>query len=1009
MKKLLSLLIAFLLVMGSLNAMATEKAPLVQNGGFEAFENNIPSGWEIPVGTPGTDVEISAKANEGKAAIRLFGESENVYVSQTIKGLRIGAKYMLSFYMKRESGTDITSRIDFSYGENEGTSFLTEHTVVTSLGKETISKWVKKEISFTVPPKAERTAICFRKVGSGNVYFDDVKIEGGDESGDVVADENGITWQPKEIGEARNLAPNESFEELENGFPKGWEPMSRDKIFLNTDKRYVRTGNNSIRIATKDTSLPWVAIPIAEDIIPGAICTYSAWICTADLAENIVFKTEYYVQNYDHKVYTGEGQGGPWTITKEDGWVHITGTDLIPNNSDSVLFHVRMYGSTEVYVDDVEYKITKGPEAFNSYLTDEVFYYSDWEGNGSAQVTANVKFYPEFIGNPVTFQVLDKEMVLYETSVPMGEDGKAQGEYPISVLEEKYKEYTVRCNMHDKEGNLIATKQDTVYKVDRPNYITEDGLYMENGEYFDPVYISHIPTGDEERLMQAKEIGVTLLQGYPVEEQLDLHAKLGMKDVIVLYNGGSNGESAGHPTRFNMTLETVNYFKDHPAVFAWALMDEPTPAAWPDLKKAYLAIRQIDPNHPVLITMNSNHATTGRFADIISSDSYPYGIFPFTTQDYLTIDRVVGEVKNRKPVYDHLQAFDFRNSFPTEQEMRNMLYQNFWAGAKGVGMYAWDDCSRDEEGNYIPIYDTHLWEPLKSFFALEYREVVDHFVYQKYPTFCEVHEENYRYRAWVKDGKLSLVLLNKLDRQETEATVELISADGNAKAENFTVSVINGAKTAPTGANGTFKVTLKPGQAILYSIDVDCDLSGVVSSGFFDMYNHGWAEEAVKTLNEKDILHTNGFKFYPTENVTRADFAYMLMRALEIPEGKAEAFSDVTELDYYLDEVMRGRAAGLLNGIGNGAFGEELPITRQDLMTMCMRAAAFKGILSDAEEADLSAFTDGDKIADYAKEAVSKMVGAGIVLGNTDGTVNPAGNATRAEAAVIIARLMKAA
>ena len=106
---------------------------------------------------------------------------------------------------------------------------------------------------------------------------------------------------------------------------------------------------------------------------------------------------------------------------------------------------------------------------------------------------------------------------------------------------------------------------------------------------------------------------------------------------------------------------------------------------------------------------------------------------------------------------------------------------------------------------------------------------------------------------------------------------------------------------------------------------------------------------------------------------------------------------------------MSPGAAGLLNGFEDGTFGADMPISRQDLMTMCVRAAEYAGKLQNVENADLSAFTDGDTVSDYAKEAVCKMVGAGLIVGNEDGTVNPQGETTRAEAAVILARLMEAA
>lgn len=1006
MKKATAIILCFLLTFGMSSAFAAENTELLQNGSFEAYADNLPEGWTAPVGTPGKDIEIADEAKDGKASVRLFGKSDNAYILQEMQGLRNGAKYMLSFYMLRQSGDDITNRIEFTYTEGGNKKYLSENAIITPLGETETGKWVKKEIEFTVPPKAEKTVLAFRKVGSADVYFDGAVLSGGSESGEIIETTETGTWTPKAFENAENMITNPDLEKVSDDFPADWTPIAKDKVTLNTNKDYARSGEKSIKITAQDSSLPWAKFVISEGIIPGAECTYSAWVYSPTEAKNVGFKTEYYVQNYDHSVMTGFANSPRVNPTAADGWVQITGTDIIPDSSDSVTIYIRMYGQGEVYIDDVEFKLTKGPEAFNTFLTDEVFYYSEWDGAGTATVTANTAFYPEFVGMPLHFTLQDKEMVLYEETIPMNENGSTTFAFPLSVLEEKMKEYTIRVKLHDHDGNFIAQMQDTVYKVDRPKYITEEGYYVENGERFDPVYLYHIARTEED-LAKASEAGFNMIQGYPVQEQLDLLAEHGMKCFAVLYTGGSSGQSAGHESKIANTIKHVTQFKDHPAIFGWSLMDEPTPAAWEDLKRAYIEIRKIDPNHPVFITMNSNFETSGRFADTISADSYPYGFSPFTTTDFKNVDKVVNIVRNRKPVYDLLQAFDYRNSYPTANEMRNMMYQNFWAGAEGIGIYSWADSGRNEDGTSIPLYDTHLWEPITSFFELEYEEVIDHFVYKKYPTFNEVREEGYWYRSWVKDGKLSLVLLNRKDKENVEATVNLTSEDGKVKVENFTARVINGAESGlVTGKDGTFTVNLEPGQAIFYSIEVDKDLSGIVSSGFFDMYEHGWAEEAVKTLKEKDVLYTNGHNYYPGENVTRADFAYMLMRALEIPAGEAEKFADVKEWDYFKDELAAGRAAGLLNGMGENIFGAELSISRQDMMVMCVRALEYVGKLQDVSAADLAKFTDGAAVADYAVDAVGKMVESGIVVGNADGTVNPLGNATRAEAAVMIARLM---
>ena len=80
-------------------------------------------------------------------------------------------------------------------------------------------------------------------------------------------------------------------------------------------------------------------------------------------------------------------------------------------------------------------------------------------------------------------------------------------------------------------------------------------------------------------------------------------------------------------------------------------------------------------------------------------------------------------------------------------------------------------------------------------------------------------------------------------------------------------------------------------------------------------------------------------------------------------------------------------------------------ITRQDLISLAYRAFAEKGFLNESEDLTaLDAFADAGEIAEYAKSAMASMVKAGIIKG-ADGLVNPKGNATRAEVAVMCARM----
>ncbi|MBE7063143.1 MAG: S-layer homology domain-containing protein, partial [Ruminococcaceae bacterium] len=113
-----------------------------------------------------------------------------------------------------------------------------------------------------------------------------------------------------------------------------------------------------------------------------------------------------------------------------------------------------------------------------------------------------------------------------------------------------------------------------------------------------------------------------------------------------------------------------------------------------------------------------------------------------------------------------------------------------------------------------------------------------------------------------------------------------------------------------------------------------------------------------------------------------------------------EQFADVDPAAEYAKELAIGRAAGILNGIGENKYNPEVPITRQELMTIISRGLALGGA------ADISAFSDSSLVSDWAMQHVSAMIASGLIKGNADGTLNPLGNTTRAETAVICHRIL---
>ncbi len=1009
---ILLLLVMQLTMLSGLGVLA-ENDNLIQNGDFESVEAGIPASWQSPVGEVGKNISTEDCGKDGSGGVRLYGKDENVYLYQQVKDIVGGAAYTLSLDMKKIYGEEIFVRIDFTY-EKDGKINFFDNKREEKPGSLLSGGWESVVIDITPPEKATGMQIMLRLVGDGDVYFDNISLTGGKVAGEVqpgTEPEAESSWQPAVITDSENMLTNGGFETAAGAWAADWGRFNETDVLLNTDAKFARTGNNSLHIVSTSTLLPWACATINDKtgtvLIGGAEYVASMWMYSPDVANNIAFKAEYYEgDEYGDIVRSAPSNTSKMIdVANAEGWKKFEFSFIFPENMNQLRLYAREYGTGEVYIDDVELRLAKGPDALTSFDTDRIFYYSEWEGNGVATAIANTIIYPEFIGTKVRFSLRDKTMALYSKEVTMGADGKATFEFPLSLLTEKQRAYNVNCELLDKNGEIIKTYNEEIYKFDRPKYLTEDGFYSEDGgeTIFHPVYVYHITTGGFEK---AREAGINLLQGYATDSWLDKCAEYGIKNFIVLYEGGASGKSAGDPTLIEKTIETVKKYKDHPAVFGWALMDEPPASQAANLERAYLEIRKIDPNHPTFITANGNYKIIQKYCDILSCDQYPYGLKPFTSEDYENIRDAVEIVDNRTPVYDLLQAFDWRNSFPTGMEIRNMYYQALWAGAKGVGYYSFNDSQKDAEGNNIAIYNTRLWEPMTSFYALEYEDAKKHFITKEYPLFAEKRAENIWFRAWVKGDSLQVVALNKSDKNESRESFSLESVDGTVSIGDFSCRVINGADKTTFEGSKELTVTLEPGQAVLYEITPKetVDFSGIATSVFQDMYEHGWAMGAVDTLYENGVLHTNGYSYRPAEEITRGDFVMYLVRTLELGADSSENFSDVDPISYYGKEIAVARALGIINGVGDDAFMPETAITRQDLMTICARALETLGKLEESGET--ASFTDSDEISEYARDAVNQMTAMGIIKGNPDGTVKPFSNTTRAEAAVIMERLV---
>ena len=112
---------------------------------------------------------------------------------------------------------------------------------------------------------------------------------------------------------------------------------------------------------------------------------------------------------------------------------------------------------------------------------------------------------------------------------------------------------------------------------------------------------------------------------------------------------------------------------------------------------------------------------------------------------------------------------------------------------------------------------------------------------------------------------------------------------------------------------------------------------------------------------------------------------------------------DVAAGAWYADAVAWAAANGVVNGVSDTAFAPETAITSEQLATILYRYAQLKRY-DVSVSGNLSGYADASQISDYAMTAMQWANAAGLITGNTATTINPTGNATRAEVATILMR-----
>ena len=180
------------------------------------------------------------------------------------------------------------------------------------------------------------------------------------------------------------------------------------------------------------------------------------------------------------------------------------------------------------------------------------------------------------------------------------------------------------------------------------------------------------------------------------------------------------------------------------------------------------------------------------------------------------------------------------------------------------------------------------------------------------------------------------------------------------------------------------------------------------SMRFDDVSKGDWFYKDVEYVYNEGIMDgVSKREFAPNETLTRAMIVKILYRIEGEPAGyRSSDFNDVESGRWYTGAVAWAAEKEIVKGYGNGKFGPNDPVTREQLAAILYRYTQYKGWSTAAASGNLDGFKDAASVSSYAVDAMNWAVDEGLLKG-ANNKLSPKSNATRAQVAAIIHRYLK--
>ncbi|WP_195571357.1 cadherin-like beta sandwich domain-containing protein [Paenibacillus sp. 1001270B_150601_E10] len=180
-----------------------------------------------------------------------------------------------------------------------------------------------------------------------------------------------------------------------------------------------------------------------------------------------------------------------------------------------------------------------------------------------------------------------------------------------------------------------------------------------------------------------------------------------------------------------------------------------------------------------------------------------------------------------------------------------------------------------------------------------------------------------------------------------------------------------------------------------------------LNKDYTDVKESHWAYRTIQQLSAHHIVKgASSSSFNPSGQVSRAEFAAWLVRAMGLSTEKTASFHDVEQGAWYAKEVAAAYEAGLVTGRSVDAFEPNSSITREEMAMMLVRAK--EQLTGTKLNAGVAAVKDASQISAWARANVLAALQAELMRGRPGEVFAPAALTTRAEAAQAVYNLLHA-